>query len=75
MDVYSKARDLGIDLEFVDGQGQRHRVSEERLRAILDGLPFPPQHPFLKQPVVIVADSGDCRVQVDAADPGCTSGR
>ena len=70
MDVYSKARDLGIDLEFVDGQGHRHRVSEERLRAILDGLPFPPQHPFLKQPVVIVADSGDCRVQVDAAADG-----
>ena len=70
MDVYSKARDLGIDLEFVDGQGQRHRVSEERLRAILDGLPFPPQHPFLKQPVVIVANSGDCRVPMDAAADG-----
>jgi 4-alpha-glucanotransferase len=70
MDVYSKARDLGIDLEFVDGQGHRHRVSEERLRAILDGLPFPLQHPFLKQPVVIVADSGDCRLQVNAEADG-----
>ncbi len=56
MDVYSKARDLGIDLEFVDGQGHRHVVKAERLRAILDGLPSPPRHPYLKQPVVIVAD-------------------
>ncbi|MEO6945392.1 MAG: 4-alpha-glucanotransferase, partial [Nitrobacter sp.] len=40
------------------------------MRAILDGLPFPLQHPFLKQPVVIVADSGDCRLQVNAEAGG-----
>jgi 4-alpha-glucanotransferase len=66
MDVYSKARDLGIDLEFVDGQGHRHVVNGERLRAILDGLPPPPRHPYLKQPVVVIADAGDCRVPVDS---------
>ena len=70
MDVYSKARELGIDLEFVDGQGHRHVVKAERLRAILDGLPSPSRHPYLKQPVVIVADARDCRVPIDAEANG-----
>ena len=65
MDVYSKARDLGIDLEFVDGQGHRHVVNGERVRAVLDGLPSRSQHPYLKQPIVVVADAGNCRVPVD----------
>ncbi|MEH6950989.1 4-alpha-glucanotransferase [Nitrobacter sp. NHB1] len=70
MDVYSKARDLGIDLEFVDGQGHRHVVNGERLSAILDGLPSLSQRLYLKQPVVIVIGSGACRVPVDAAANG-----
>ncbi|WP_438274783.1 4-alpha-glucanotransferase [Nitrobacter sp.] len=70
MDVYSKARDHGIDLEFVDGQGHRHVVSGERLRAVIDGLPPPSRHPFLKQPVVIVADAGSRRVSLDAEANG-----
>jgi 4-alpha-glucanotransferase len=70
MDVYSKARDLGIDLEFVDGQGHRHVVNGERLRAVLDGLPSPSRHPFLRQPVVVVTEAGACRVPVDPEADG-----
>jgi 4-alpha-glucanotransferase len=64
MDVYSKARDLGIDLEFLDGRGHRHVVNSDRLCAVLDGLPPPLRHPYLKQPVVVIADGGNCRVPV-----------
>jgi len=67
MDVYSKARDLGIELEFQDGQGNRHQVSAERVRAILDGLPLPARHPYLKSPVVIAAQSDDFRIATDPA--------
>jgi 4-alpha-glucanotransferase len=70
MDVYSKARDLGIELEFQDGQGHRHAVSAERVRAILEGLPLPVRHPYLKSPVVIAAISGDFRVAIDSAANG-----
>ncbi|MBS0531735.1 MAG: 4-alpha-glucanotransferase [Proteobacteria bacterium] len=70
MDVYSKARDLGIELEFQDGQGHRHAVSAERVRAILDGLPPPARHPYLKQPVIFAANSGDFPVAIDPAANG-----
>ncbi|GAB1716584.1 MAG: 4-alpha-glucanotransferase [Nitrobacter sp.] len=70
MDVQSKARDLGIDLEFVDGQGHRHVVNGERLRAVLDGLPSPSRHPYLKQPVVVVADADNRRVPVGSGANG-----
>jgi 4-alpha-glucanotransferase len=70
MDVYSKARDIGIELEFQDGQGHRHAVSAERVRAILEGLPLPVRHPYLKSPVVIAAISGDFRVAIDSAANG-----
>lgn len=70
MDVYSKAREYGIDLEFIDGQGHRHVVSGERLRAVIDGLPPPSRHPFLKQPVVIVADADSRLVPVGAEADG-----
>jgi 4-alpha-glucanotransferase len=70
MDVYSKARDYGVDLEFIDGQGHRHVVGGERLRAVVDGLPPPSRHPFLKQPVVIVADADSRRVPVGTEADG-----
>ncbi|MBN9149243.1 MULTISPECIES: 4-alpha-glucanotransferase [unclassified Nitrobacter] len=70
MDVYSKAREYGIELEFIDGQGHRHVVSGERLRAVIDGLPPPSRHPFLKQPVVVVADADSRLVPVRAEADG-----
>jgi 4-alpha-glucanotransferase len=70
MDVYSKARDFGIELEFQDGQGHRHAVSDARLRSVLAGLPQPAQHSYLKQPVVLAKSGGDFRVKVDSRANG-----
>ena len=64
MDVYSKARDFGIELEFQDGQGRRHAISSERLRSILGELPPRAQHSFLKQPVVLAQDTDPRRVEM-----------
>ena len=39
MDVYSRAKELGIQTEFVDGQGHRHVTDATALKIILDALP------------------------------------
>lgn len=70
MDVYSKARDLGIELEFQDGQGRRHAVSDGRLRSVLGELPPRTQHPFLKRPLVFAKPASRWRVEMDASANG-----
>ncbi|MBN9008333.1 MAG: 4-alpha-glucanotransferase [Rhizobiales bacterium] len=70
MDVYSKARDLGIELEFQDGQGRRHAVSDARLRSVLGALPPRTQHPFLKHPLVFAKTASRWRVEMDAKANG-----
>ncbi|MGC2176685.1 MAG: 4-alpha-glucanotransferase, partial [Bradyrhizobium sp.] len=39
MDVFSRAKELGIQTEFVDGQGHRHVTDATALKIILDALP------------------------------------
>src|SRR6202041_3156836 len=39
MDVYDRAKELGIQTEFVDGQGHRHVTDATALKIILDALP------------------------------------
>ncbi|MDE2329924.1 MAG: 4-alpha-glucanotransferase [Bradyrhizobium sp.] len=39
MEVFDRARELGIQAEFVDGQGHRHVTGEAALGAIIDALP------------------------------------
>ena len=39
MDVYDRARELGLQTEFVDGQGHRHVTDATALMSILDALP------------------------------------
>src|SRR6201994_182105 len=53
MDVYDRAKELGIQTEFVDGQGHRHVTDAIALKIILDALPE--RHParLLPGPVVI----------------------
>src|SRR5882724_868579 len=53
MDLFTRARKLGIQTEFVDGQGQRHVTDAEALKIILDALPVRKPYRFLKQAVVI----------------------
>ena len=43
MDLFTKAKQRGIETEFLDGQGHRHVTDERALKIVLDALP--PQAP------------------------------
>jgi len=53
MDLFTRAKDLGIQTEFMDGQGHRHVTDAEALKIILDALPVRIPHRFLKGAVVV----------------------
>jgi 4-alpha-glucanotransferase len=53
MDLFTKAKQLGIQTEFVDGQGHRHVTGAAALKIILDALPVRVPHRFIEGAVVI----------------------
>jgi len=53
MDLFSRAKELGIQTEFVDGQGHRHVTDAVALKIILDALPVRAPYRFLGEAVVI----------------------
>src|SRR5712672_4262686 len=53
MDLFAKAKHLGIQTEFIDGQGHRHVTSAAALKIIIDALPVRVPHRFLDQAVVV----------------------
>ena len=53
MDVFTKARSLGFQTEFVDGQGHRRVTDATALESILDALPPQPVRLLLRDPVVV----------------------
>ena len=53
MDLFTKAAELGIQTEFIDGQGHRHVTDAAALEIILNALPVPAPHHFLDRPVVV----------------------
>ena len=53
MDLFAKAKELGIQTEFIDGQGHRHVTGESALRIIIDALPVRTPSRFLDQAVVV----------------------
>jgi 4-alpha-glucanotransferase len=53
MDLLTRAKDLGIQTEFVDGQGHIHVTDAVALRIILDALPVRAPYRFLREAVVI----------------------
>ena len=53
MDLYTKAKNLGIQTEFLDGQGHPHVTDEKALKIILDALPVRKPWRFLEQAVVV----------------------
>jgi len=55
MDVFDRAKQLGIQTEFVDGQGHRHVTDATALKIILDALPEQIPTRLLGGPVVIRA--------------------
>jgi len=55
MNLFTKAAGLGIQTEFIDGQGHRRVTDEAALRIILDALPVELPQRLLDQPVVVRA--------------------
>jgi 4-alpha-glucanotransferase len=53
MDLFIKAAELGIQAEFIDGQGHRHVTDAAALEIILNALPVRAAHRFLDRPVVV----------------------
>ena len=53
MDLFTKAKDRGIQTEFIDGQGHRRVTGEAALKIILDALPARIPYRFLAHPVVV----------------------
>jgi len=53
MDLFTKAKELGIQTEFIDGQGHRHVTDEAALKIILDALPIREPTRFLAGAVVV----------------------
>ena len=53
MDLFTKAKELGIQTEFVDGQGHLHVTDAAALKIILDALPVRVTHRLLNQAVVV----------------------
>ena len=53
MDLLTRAKELGIQTEFVDGQGHSHVTDAAALRIILDALPVRAPYRFIREAVVI----------------------
>jgi 4-alpha-glucanotransferase len=53
MDLFTKAKELGIDTEFVDAQGGRRVTDEGALKIIIDALSLNAPHPLLNGAVVV----------------------
>jgi 4-alpha-glucanotransferase len=53
MDLFTKAKELGIQTEFIDGQGHRHVTDRTALQIIIDALPIRAPYRFLGGAVVL----------------------
>src|SRR5262245_23537716 len=53
MNLFSKAKDLGIQTEFVDGHGQPHVTAAEALQVVFDALPPQAARQLIDGPVVV----------------------
>ena len=66
MDLLTRAKDLGIQTEFIDGQGHRHVTDAAALKIILDALPMRVPYRFLDQ-AVVVRSGGPSRTELKQA--------
>ena len=53
MDLFTKAKQLGIQTEFLDGQGHRHVTDRAALKIIVDALPVRASRRLLGEAVVV----------------------
>ena len=66
MNLFTRAKELGIQTEFIDGQGRPHVTDPEALKIILDALPVRVPHRFLKE-AVVVRSGRPSRTELQAA--------
>jgi 4-alpha-glucanotransferase len=67
MDLSTRAKALGIQTEFVDGQGHRHVTDRAALKIILDALPARLPYRFLDGAVVVRSGRGASRTELRQA--------
>jgi 4-alpha-glucanotransferase len=53
MDLFARARERGIQTDYIDGQGHRHVTDGAALQIIVDALPVRVPYRFLDQAVVV----------------------
>src|SRR3954454_4920474 len=53
MDLFAKAKELGIQTEYVDARGQRQVTADGALSIAIDALSLDAPHPLLDRAVVI----------------------
>src|SRR3954466_14705946 len=53
MDLFAKAKELGIQTEYVDARGQRQVTADGALSIAIDALALDAPHPLLDRAVVI----------------------
>ena len=53
MDLFARARERGIQTDYIDGQGHRHVTDAAALQIIVDALPVRIPNRFLDQAVVV----------------------
>ncbi len=53
MDLATRAKELGIQTEFLDGQGRRHGTDDAALKIVLDALPPRTPYRLVDGPVVV----------------------
>ncbi len=66
MDLFTRAKDLGIQTEFIDGQGHRHVTDAAALKIILGALPMRAPYRFLER-VVVVRSGRPSRTELSQA--------
>jgi 4-alpha-glucanotransferase len=74
MDLFTKAKELGIQTEFFDGQGHRHVTDAAALKIIIDALPLRAPHRFLGEAVVIRSSQPASTELSQAATPKARPG-
>src|ERR1043165_3995584 len=53
MNLFAKAKDLGIQTEFIDGHGQPHVTAADALKVVFDALPPQASRQLIEGPVVV----------------------
>ena len=66
MNLFTRAKDLGIQTEFIDGQGHRHVTDAAALKIVLGALPMRAPYRFLER-VVVVRSGRPSRTELSQA--------